>query len=141
MSLKFGIILGVLLVGSAFDMTKNARAVDQSLKRLAVTLCDYAKADNRSGIRKKLRDAHYRMKDIYPGLICGSGGSLLRVATTNGAMETAQYIAKKIGKKLINVPEKDGLNIVQWTQSLVDAGDAEKQPYLDVFIAAGGKSS
>ena len=76
--------------------------------RLATSLCESAKTDDRSGMRKKLKSARIRLRNIYDGITCGSTGSLLRVATTSDSMQAATFIATKIGKKNLNSTEADG---------------------------------
>jgi len=103
------------------------------LLRLAQSLCDAAKTDDRSGMRKKLKSAKIRLRNIYHDLQCGSTGSLLRVATKSDSLQAATFIATKIGKKSLAKPEPDGKNIVQWTEGLVAAGDASKQAFVDLY--------
>ncbi|MGX5173342.1 DUF3718 domain-containing protein [Aliikangiella sp. IMCC44653] len=122
------------LFASLTIATLNYSPVTQAndLQRLAESLCEAAKTDDRSGMRKKLRSAKIRLRNIYAGINCGSG-SLLRTATTAGSMEAATFIATKIGSDNISSPESDGKNIIQWTEGLVSAGDASKQAFLDLF--------
>lgn len=115
--------------GAATSQPANAN----DLQRLAENLCDYAKTDNRASMRKKLKSARMRLKAIYPGLICGAGGSLMRVAVTNNAESAAKFIATKAGKKSLATPEKDGKTVLQYTEGLVAAGDASKQLYVDLI--------
>lgn len=109
------------------------QAKANELQRLAENLCDYAKTDNRASMRKKLKGARMRLKAIYPGLICGAGGSLMRVAITNNAESAAKFIATKAGSKGLATPEKDGKTVLQYTEGLVAAGDASKQVYVDLI--------
>ena len=110
---------------------QNSKAND--LQRLAENLCDYAKDNNRASMRKKLKAARMKLKAIYPGLICGAGGSLMRVAVTNDAIDAAKFIATKAGKKGLATAEQDGKTILEYTEGLVAAGDASKQPYVDLI--------
>ena len=120
-----------LVLMSTISLPQTAQADD--LLRLAKSLCEAAKTDDRSGMRKKLRSAKMRLKNIYYGISCGSTGSLLRVATKAGSMGAATFIATKIGKKGLKEPGKDGKSIVEWTQGLVASGDASKQAFVDLF--------
>lgn len=123
-----GVALAVGLMGVA---PQQAQAND--LQRLAENLCEYAKTDNRSSMRKKLKSASMKLKAIYPSLICGKGGSLMRVAVANDAMNAAKYIASKAGKKSLKIVEKDGKSVLEFTESLVAGGDAAKQPFVDLI--------
>ena len=98
-----------------------------------MSLCEAAKTDNRAAMRKKLKSAKLRLRKIYTGINCGSDGSLLRTATSAGAINAATFIATKIGKKNLAAAEQDGKTIVQWTEGLVAAGDASKQAFVDLF--------
>ncbi|MBV1908543.1 MAG: DUF3718 domain-containing protein [Kangiellaceae bacterium] len=127
-------ILGVALaVGFMSVSTQNAQAGD--LQRLAENLCEYAKTDNRSSMRKKLKGASMKLKAIYPGLICGTGGTLMRVAVSNDAVNAAKFIASKAGKKSLKIVEKDGKSVLQFTENLVASGDSSKQVFVDLIKA------
>ena len=127
-------IMGVALaVGMVSISPQPAHAGD--LQRLAENLCEYAKTDNRASMRKKLKGASMRLKAIYPGLICGSGGTLMRVAVTNDAMSAAKFIASKAGKKSLGIVENDGKTVLEFTEGLVASGDAAKQPFVDLIKA------
>ena len=106
---------------------------DSALLRLAKNLCEAAKTDDRSGMRKKLKMANMRLKDIYFAIQCGSTGSLLRVATESGSLEAATYISTQVGSKGIQDKGSDGKDIIEWTQNLVTAGDSKKQAFVDLF--------
>jgi len=121
--------VAVMMFASA-GIPQKAQADD--LQRLAENLCDYAKNNNRASMRKKLKSARMRLKVIYPGLICGSGGSLMRVAVTNDAVDAAKFIATKAGKGL-GAAEKDGKTVLEYAEGLVAAGDASKQAYVDLI--------
>jgi len=133
MVLKSKIIGVALAVGMMGVLTQDAQAGD--LQRLAENLCEYAKTDNRASMRKKLKGASMKLKAIYPGLICGAGGTLMRVAVANDAMKAAKFIASKAGKKSLGIVEKDGKSVLQFTESLVASGDATKQPFVDLIKA------
>ena len=102
-------------------------------ERLAMSLCESAKNDDRRTMRKKLDTAKIRLNRIYENLQCGAEGSLLRVATNAGSLNAAKYIATKIKAKGINQVESDGDNIIQYTEKLVANGDASKQAFVDLF--------
>ncbi len=118
-------------------ITAKVEAADEA-QRLISSLCDYAKGDNRSSMRKKLKQAHLKLRRIYGGVKCGpkegfSGGSLLRISTYFGAFASAKYITQLIGGKAVGKPEKDGQTILQWTQALA-ASDPSKAEQLKPFI-------
>ena len=119
------------LVAMLTIMPQKTKAND--LQRLAENLCDYAKNNNRASMRKKLKSARMKLKAIYPGLICGTGGSLMRVAVSSDSIDAAKFIVTKAGKKSLGKPENDGKTVLQFTEGLVAAGDASKQAYVDLI--------
>ncbi len=125
-----GLVLAVVMLSIS---PQQAQAGE--LQRLAESLCEYAKTDNRASMRKKLKGASTRLKAIYSGLICGSSGTLMRVAVVNDAMSAAKFIASKAGKKGLEIVEKDGKTVLQFTEGLVASGDATKQPFIDLIKA------
>jgi len=130
------IIKSVLTAGLlSFVLISPQQVKADSLQRLAENLCEYAKTDNRASMRKKLKGARIKLKAIYPGLICGRSGSLMRVAVSNGAMNAAKFIASKAGKKGLRSVEKDGKTALQYTEGLVVAGDTSKQAFVDIIQA------
>ncbi|MBV1908544.1 MAG: DUF3718 domain-containing protein [Kangiellaceae bacterium] len=120
-----------LTVLSILAMPEKSQADD--LQRLAENLCDYAKNNNRASMRKKLKSSRMKLKMLYPGLICGKSGSLMRVAVTNDSIDAAKFIATKAGKKGLAAAEKDGKTVLEFTEALVAAGDATKQPFVDLI--------
>ena len=120
-----------LTVGLVSVSPNEVRA--DELQRLAENLCEYAKTDNRASMRKKLRSASLRLKEIYPNLICGSAGTLMRVAVASDSMNAAKFIASKAGKRSLTIVEKDGKTVLEYTQGLVASGDATKQPFVDLI--------
>jgi len=125
-------ILSVVL--AVFVVSVSPQQVQASdIQRLAENLCDYAKNNNRASMRKKLKSARLRLKAIYPGLICGAGGSLMRVAVSHDSIDAAKFIATKAGKKGLKASEKDGKTVLEFAEGLVASGDASKQAYVDLI--------
>lgn len=131
LTIKTFLVVG--LVCLAFSVPQPVEA--NELQRLAENLCKYAKTDDRSKMRKKLKVARVRLKEIYPGLICGTAGSLMRVAIANDALNAAKFIASKAGKSGLSGVEKDGKTALQFTEALVGAGDASKQAFVEIILA------
>lgn len=128
-TLQHASLTALLMAAATFSPMSQATDVE----RLVRNLCDAAKSDDRAGMRKRLKTAKMRLRKIYAGVHCGSDGSLLRTATSAGALNAATFIATKIGKKNLAAVEKDGKNIVQWTEGLVAGGDASKQAFVDLY--------
>ncbi|MEE4246112.1 MAG: DUF3718 domain-containing protein [Kangiellaceae bacterium] len=125
------IISTALTITLLFAVYSPKSHADEDLLRLAVSLCDFAKADDRSSMRRKLKAAGMKLRAIYPAIQCGAEGSLLRVAANNNAMEAAKFLVSKAGKKSLEAAEADGKNILQWAEALA-AADASKQAFLDL---------
>ena len=118
---------------TSFTKTQGA-----DLNLLAQTLCDLAKNNGRSKMRKKLKSAKLKLRSVYTGITCAAdekfeGGSLLRMATAHGAIDSATFLATKAGKGAMAFAEHDGKNIIEWTQGIIDAGQADKQEFLDLY--------
>ncbi len=106
---------------------------DDDLLRLAISLCDFAKTDDRTSMRRKLKAAGMRLRAIYPAIKCGPTGSLLRVATENNALDAAKFLASKAGDEAFTEVGADGKTLIQWAEGLVAAGDASKQEFVNLF--------
>lgn len=110
---------------------------DEDFDRAVSSLCDYTKANDRAGLRRKLDDAGIELRRVYDDIRCGSDGSLLRVAASNGAVDAATIIVTKAGKRALTEPEKDGMTSLQWAQKKHDSGDATTKgkikPVLDLL--------
>lgn len=114
-------------------------AADDEYTRLAATLCDYAKANDRTLFRKKLKDADLQLRRIYGGVLCAkdggfAGGSLLRTAIANNATDVADFILSQVGNSAVSSPEHDGKTILQWTEEQA-AADASKKAFIDLLKA------
>ena len=112
-----------------------------NIQRFIVSLCDYAKNNNRSSMRKKLKQSKLKLRRVYKDISCSSadgfnGGSLLRISTYFGSFEAAKYISTQIGKKGILNTESDGQNILAWTEHLKTSGAAKAQNlqnFIDLY--------
>jgi len=128
------ILIGLICYGSSIQQSRASSEAE----RIVASLCDYAKGNDRTLMRKKLKQNHLRLRRIYGGVMCGaregfSGGSLLRLATYFNAFKSAKYITQLIGPQRVNASEKDGQTILQWTQALA-ASDSAKAANLKQFI-------
>lgn len=122
----------ILSVIGTFLPTQTLHAND-GVSRLAVSLCDFAKADDRTSMRRKLKAVGIKLRQVYSTITCGNEGSLLRVATNNEAIKAAQFLASNAGKENLKKQESDGKNILEWTKELVANGDTSKQPFVELF--------
>ena len=80
-------------------------------------ICTIVKTDDKGELRKKMKkvqsDYRLKLKDYYTGISCG-GNSLIRTALLNGAVETGTLMVKKMPKKDLAAPEKDGKTLQAW---------------------------
>jgi len=58
-------------------------------------LCEYAKIDNRSKIRKKLKSARLKLRKIYPTIKC-EGISFYEYAKSTNSAGVVKFIETKI---------------------------------------------
>ena len=86
-------LITLSLSSAALLSSHNVNANDQ----LAASICDYVGADDKSRIRKKLKETRVKLRNIYAGISCG-GNNLIRHAIINGADGTGEYIVKQIPK-------------------------------------------
>ncbi len=133
--------LALLTVVAAAVAAPSVLAADDDYVRLASNLCDYTKANDRSLMRKKLKEADLQLRRVYGGILCAkddkfSGGTLLRTAVAHGATDAADFILSQVGGAATKNPEHDGKTIVQWTEEQA-ASDPGKKAFLDMFAAAG----
>eukprot|EP01026_Neomeris_dumetosa_P041809 TRINITY_DN34692_c0_g1_i4.p2 TRINITY_DN34692_c0_g1~~TRINITY_DN34692_c0_g1_i4.p2 ORF type:complete len:140 (+),score=5.39 TRINITY_DN34692_c0_g1_i4:111-530(+) len=80
-------------------------------------ICTIVKTDDKGELRKKMKkvqsDYRLKLKDYYSGISCG-GNSLIRTAMLNEAVETGSLMVKKMPKKVLKAPEKDGKTLQAW---------------------------
>lgn len=105
------LLTGVVLM-FAINGFANA-SLEQDLKNI----CTIVKANDKSELRKKMKlvqaDYRLKLKDYYSGISCG-GNSLIRTAMLNDAVEAGTLLIKKMPKKDLAQPEKDGKTLMAW---------------------------
>ncbi|MFT4653075.1 MAG: hypothetical protein ACJA0G_001235 [Kangiellaceae bacterium] len=99
---------------ACFSLSNTANA---SLEDQLANICAIVEADDKSELRKKMRnvESNYsiKLKDYYGGISCGNN-SLIRVAILNNAAETGALLVKKMPKKSLAEPEADGKTLLAW---------------------------
>ncbi|WP_105188288.1 DUF3718 domain-containing protein [Pseudoalteromonas sp. T1lg48] len=106
MKLLTGVIATAILAGSAF-YTAPASAND----RLAVTICEYIAANDKNRLRKTLRSARIKLRDVSDSVQC-NGNNLVRHAVASQAVDTGEYIIKSLPKSAL----EDGADL-NWATS------------------------
>ena len=112
--MKLAVALSVVVFSCTLSMSAPAKADAQ----LAVSICEYVAKDNKGRLRKKLKEARVKLRNIYDGISCG-GNSLLRHAMINGADKAGTFIVKKLPAKYLA-----GSGDFDWAQSNGHGGTA-----------------
>lgn len=94
------------VAATGVTFSKNAEA-----NELALSLCTYVQGDDTMRMRKKLRDARVRVRDIYSGIQC-NGQSLLQFAMSNGSQDIGEFIVGRL-----SVDELKDSGDYSWAQS------------------------
>ncbi|MBD1390639.1 DUF3718 domain-containing protein [Neiella sp. HB171785] len=119
------VLTKTLAIGAAISISAiwvpavQASSVEQAL----TSVCEYTAQNDKGRVRKTLKNASLRLRDIYVGFEC-NGMSLLRWAMDKNAHETGEFIAKKLSKSILTEPEKDGQTILQWAEANGHGGSA-----------------
>ncbi|RMH42767.1 MAG: DUF3718 domain-containing protein [Gammaproteobacteria bacterium] len=113
----------------AFSMLLALPSQAANIERTVQTLCDYAKTNNRSAIRKRLKEARINLKAVYDAIQCGAGkgfegGSLLKTATFFGAEHVAKFLIIRLGEK--GLKNLEDPNFAQWGHNLIASGKTPK---------------
>ena len=74
--MKLSTLLFTLSVSSAALLSSHTVNANE---QLAASICDYVGADDKSRIRKKLKESRVKLRNIYAGISCG-GNNLIRHA-------------------------------------------------------------
>ncbi|WP_371257782.1 DUF3718 domain-containing protein [Pseudoalteromonas sp. '520P1 No. 423'] len=85
-----------VICASSVLFSVSAQANDQ----LAASLCDYVAADDKSRLRKKMKETRIKLRNVFSGISCG-GNNLLRHAMANNAEGTGKFIVKKLPKSTL----------------------------------------
>lgn len=101
-------LLSAVLAAAIFAPT-TAQANDQ----LASSICSYIETDNKSRLRKVLKENKVRIRNIHESIVCG-GQPMLRFAITKDAQSVGTFIVSKISASALSQPSTDGLNVVDW---------------------------
>lgn len=99
---------------AAFGFCASAQAdVNEAL----ANICTIVQADDKGELRKKMKvvqdDFRLKLQDYYAGISC-DGNSLIRTAMLSNAVEAGTLLVKKMPKKDLSEPEKDGKTLQAW---------------------------
>lgn len=107
-------LVSALLVVASFSFSFSAQANEQ----LAVSLCEYVAANDKRGLRKKIKSSRIKIRNIFDGIMC-NGNNLLRHAIASNAVDAGEFIVKNLPKSKL----ADGSDIA-WAESNGHGGSA-----------------
>ncbi|UJF22988.1 DUF3718 domain-containing protein [Shewanella sp. OMA3-2] len=105
------VAIAVLIAASSVSAPAVANT-DQ----LVANICDYVKSDDKNRLRKKLKEARVKLRNIYSGVSC-DGSSLLRTAYNSNANDVGEFIAKRLPASDLSTAEADGSSIIDWANA------------------------
>jgi ankyrin repeat protein len=91
----------------------SAPAIAADTDQLVANICDYVKSDDKSRLRKKMKESRVKLRNVYSGISC-DGSSLLRTAYNSNANNVGEFIAKRLPSSDLAIPEADGKTILDW---------------------------
>lgn len=107
-------LLSASLVVASFSFSFTAKADEQ----LAASLCEYVAANDKGGLRNKLKSSRLKIRNIFDGVLC-NGNNLLRHAIASNAVDAGEFIVKNLSKSSL----ADGADIA-WAESNGHGGSA-----------------
>ncbi|MFC4699607.1 DUF3718 domain-containing protein [Glaciecola siphonariae] len=110
--LKKIVIPFLAVVPLTFSMPASA-----DIETALANICEIVKTDDKGELRKKMKNVRsnyqLQLRDYYTGITC-SGNSLIKLAILNNAVDAGTLLVKKMPKKLLAEPEKDGKTLQAW---------------------------
>lgn len=94
--------------------TTSVQADDQ----LAQSLCNFVAANDKNGVRGKLKETRVKLRNIYDAVVC-NGNNLVRHAMASNADDAGAYIVSQLPKSKL---AEDG--DVDWANSNGHGGSA-----------------
>ena len=121
----------IAIVAASVMFTGTAHA---DINAALQNICTIVKTNDKGELRKKMKkvqsDYRLKLKDYYSGISCG-GNSLIRTAMLNEAVDTGTLLVKKMPKKELSAPEKDGKTLTVWVSENGLDGSAIAQVLAD----------
>ena len=104
----------IVIAATSLMFTGTAQA---DINAALQNICTIVKTNDKGELRKKMKkvqsDYRLKLKDYYSGISC-RGNSLIRTAMLNEAVDTGTLLVKKMPKKDLAAPEKDGKTLSAW---------------------------
>lgn len=88
-------LLSVALVTVALSTSLVVSKSAHSADPLVVSICNFVAADDKSRLRKKLRNSKVKLRNIYDGIAC-DGMTLLQFAMKKNSNNVGKYIVKRL---------------------------------------------
>lgn len=127
------VAIAVLIAASSVSVPAVANT-DQ----LVANICDYVKSDDKNRLRKKLKEARVKLRNIYSGVNC-DGSSLLRTAYNSNANDVGEFIAKRLPASDLSAAEADGTSIIDWANANGHSGSAITAAIADRLGGGAGE--
>ncbi|CAH9056264.1 hypothetical protein PSECIP111951_01426 [Pseudoalteromonas holothuriae] len=90
------VLVSVSLCVASLSFSHQANANEQ----LAISLCEYIAADDKSSLRKKLKSSRVKIRNIFDAVLC-NGNNMLRHAIVSNAADAGEYIVKNLPKSTL----------------------------------------
>ncbi|NOU51505.1 DUF3718 domain-containing protein [Pseudoalteromonas sp. JBTF-M23] len=100
------VLVSASIVAASMSFSYKANANEQ----LAISICEYIAADDKSSLRKKLKSSRVKIRNIFDAVKC-NGNNMLRHAIVSNAADTGEYIVKNLPKSSL----EDGAEIA-WAE-------------------------
>jgi len=110
-------LLTIAMTSAVLLAPNLAQADDQ----LAEAICGYIEVDNKSRLRKVLKENKLRIRNIHDSVLC-DGQSMLRFAISSHANAVGGLIVSKLPVKALSEPGADGKTLNQWAQEFGHSG-------------------
>lgn len=89
----YQLVVSIFLL--SYFVYPNKVAANAESERFVEALCEYAKINHRSTIRKKLKSARLKLRKVYSSIRC-EGQSFYEYAKANNAEDVVKYIEAKV---------------------------------------------
>ncbi len=90
----------ITLAGVVLIATSLVVPTTQANEQLLISVCSYVKDNDKSRLRKKLKEGRITLRNVYADLKC-NGSNLLQTAYSSSANEVGEYIVKRVSSKAL----------------------------------------
>ena len=94
--MKYIALVAAAALAANISVSKPAQANEQVIK----SLCEYVAANDKSRLRKKLKESRLKLRNLFADVQC-NGQNMIRFAMSRKADEVGTFITKKIPAKAL----------------------------------------